>query len=186
MAVVQISRIQVRRGLQENLPTLSSGEFGWSVDERRLYIGNGTLAEGSPVTGVTEIITEARIGDLQGNIDIINQHLGNIIIGLGTPQRTEALLDNTTANTNVMIDSSSTNSIQYQIERGNDFRIGTIQVAQFNGTAGTVALDDDYTETNDVGVVWGFTANANAVMLQYTTSSTGDNAEFKYYKRSFV
>ena len=85
-----------------------------------------------------------------------------------------------------MIDSSSTNSIQYQIERGTDFRIGTIQVAQFNGTAGTVALDDDYTEANDVGVVWGFTANANAVMLQYTTSSTGDNAEFKYYLRSFV
>lgn len=58
MAVIQISKIQVRRGLQTNLPQLASAEFGWSVDERRLYIGNGTLAEGAPTVGNTEILTE--------------------------------------------------------------------------------------------------------------------------------
>jgi hypothetical protein len=57
MAVIQISKIQVRRGLQENLPQLASGEMGWSVDERRLYIGNGTFAEGAPEEGNTEILT---------------------------------------------------------------------------------------------------------------------------------
>jgi hypothetical protein len=57
MAVIQISKIQVRRGLQENLPQLASGEMGWSVDERRLYIGNGTLSEGAPEEGNTEILT---------------------------------------------------------------------------------------------------------------------------------
>lgn len=57
MAVIQISKIQVRRGLQENLPQLASGEMGWSVDERRLWIGNGTLAEGAPEEGNTEILT---------------------------------------------------------------------------------------------------------------------------------
>lgn len=57
MAVIQISKIQVRRGLQENLPQLAGGEFGWSVDERRLWIGNGTLAEGAPEQGNTEILT---------------------------------------------------------------------------------------------------------------------------------
>ncbi len=57
MAVIQISKIQVRRGLQENLPQLASGEMGWSVDERRLYIGNGTLSEGAPLIGNTEILT---------------------------------------------------------------------------------------------------------------------------------
>jgi hypothetical protein len=60
MAVIQISKIQVRRGLQENLPQLASGEMGWSVDERRLYIGNGTLSEGAPEEGNTEILTSAR------------------------------------------------------------------------------------------------------------------------------
>jgi len=57
MAVIQISRIQVRRGLQENLPQLAAGELGWSVDTQRLFIGNGTLEEGAPELGNTEIIT---------------------------------------------------------------------------------------------------------------------------------
>jgi len=41
MAVVEISRIQVRRG-QENqtgVPTLVGGEFGWAADTEHLYIG---------------------------------------------------------------------------------------------------------------------------------------------------
>ena len=58
MAIVQISRITHRKGLIENLPQLAGGEFGWAVDERRLFIGNGTLAEGAPVVGNTEILTE--------------------------------------------------------------------------------------------------------------------------------
>jgi len=58
MAIVQISRITHRKGLIENLPQLAGGEFGWAVDDRRLFIGNGTLAEGAPVVGNTEILTE--------------------------------------------------------------------------------------------------------------------------------
>jgi hypothetical protein len=58
LAIVQISRITQRKGLQEDLPNLAGAEFGWSIDERRLFIGNGTLAEGAPVVGNTEILTE--------------------------------------------------------------------------------------------------------------------------------
>ena len=58
MAIVQISRITQRKGLQEDLPQLAGAELGWSVDERRLFIGNGTLAEGAPVVGNTEVLTE--------------------------------------------------------------------------------------------------------------------------------
>jgi hypothetical protein len=58
LAIVQISRITQRKGLQENLPQLAGAEFGWSIDERRLYIGNGTLEDGAPVIGNTEILTE--------------------------------------------------------------------------------------------------------------------------------
>lgn len=58
MAILQISRIQVRRGLYENIPpALASGELGWAVDERRLFIGNGTYDEGAPELGNTEILT---------------------------------------------------------------------------------------------------------------------------------
>jgi hypothetical protein len=58
MAIVQISRITHRKGLMENLPQLAGGEFGWALDEQRLFIGNGTLADGAPIIGNTEILTE--------------------------------------------------------------------------------------------------------------------------------
>lgn len=111
MAVIQISKIQVRRGLQENLPTLSSGEFGWSVDQRRLYIGNGTLVEGSPTTGVTEIVTTISMGALQSNVSLLETQVSELVTAVGTPQATIALLDNTTANTNVRVASATTNAL---------------------------------------------------------------------------
>lgn len=58
MAVVQISRIQHRRGKSEDLPQLASAEIGWSINNRKLYIGNGSTDEGAPVLGNTEILTE--------------------------------------------------------------------------------------------------------------------------------
>jgi hypothetical protein len=58
VAIVQVSRITNRKGLAENLPQLAGAELGWAVDERRLFIGNGTLQEGAPTIGNTEILTE--------------------------------------------------------------------------------------------------------------------------------
>jgi len=59
MAIVQISRITQRKGLGADLPQpLAGAELGWAVDQRRLFIGNGTLADGAPVVGNTEVLTE--------------------------------------------------------------------------------------------------------------------------------
>tara|TARA_B100000424_G_scaffold251296_1_gene226656 strand:- start:56 stop:1696 length:1641 start_codon:yes stop_codon:yes gene_type:complete len=61
VAVIQISRIQVRRGQKNQgtgLPQLASGEFGWAIDTRELYIGNGSVSEGSPAVGNTKLLTE--------------------------------------------------------------------------------------------------------------------------------
>ena len=61
MAVVQISRIQVRRGQKNQgsgLPQLASGELGWAIDTRELYIGNGAVSEGAPAVGNTKVLTE--------------------------------------------------------------------------------------------------------------------------------
>ena len=55
MAVVQISKIQIRRGRKNTgsgLPQLSSGELGWAIDSQELYIGNGAVAEGAPTVGI--------------------------------------------------------------------------------------------------------------------------------------
>ena len=60
MAIVQISRITNRKGLQEDLPQpLAPAELGWAVDTRQLFIGPGTLSEGSPdERNNVEILTE--------------------------------------------------------------------------------------------------------------------------------
>lgn len=61
MAIVQISRIQNRRGrelTETGVPQLAGGEFGWAVDTQKLYIGNGSVAEGAPAVGNTQVLTE--------------------------------------------------------------------------------------------------------------------------------
>ena len=58
MAILQLSRITNRKGLQENLPQLAGAEFGWSLDEKRLWIGNGEIEDGAPIIGNTELLTE--------------------------------------------------------------------------------------------------------------------------------
>ena len=57
MPIVSISRIQHRRGKRTDLPQLAAGELGWVIDEQRLFIGNGTVADGAPAVGNTEIVT---------------------------------------------------------------------------------------------------------------------------------
>ena len=57
MPIVSISRIQHRRGKKTDLPQLAAGELGWVVDEQRLFIGNGTVSDGAPAVGNTEIVT---------------------------------------------------------------------------------------------------------------------------------
>jgi len=60
MAVVQISRIQQRRGRKNDtgLPQLASGELAWCIDTQELFIGNGSVAEGAPAVGNTKLLTE--------------------------------------------------------------------------------------------------------------------------------
>ena len=61
MSVVQISRIQQRRGKKNGdfgFPQLASGELGWAIDTQELYIGNGAVSEGAPYVGNSKVITE--------------------------------------------------------------------------------------------------------------------------------
>lgn len=66
MPIVEIGKIQVRRGkanTDTGLPQLSSGELCWAIDNQELFIGNGSVFEGSPCVGNTRILTER---DLNG------------------------------------------------------------------------------------------------------------------------
>lgn len=59
MAIVQISKIQVRTGANVDLPQLDVGELGYSTDEGRLYIGNDPAEPLPTIDGkyVSEILT---------------------------------------------------------------------------------------------------------------------------------
>lgn len=85
MAVVQISKIQVRRGQKNQgtgIPQLASGEFGWAVDSQELFIGNGAVSEGAPAVGNTQILTtNADIFALADEYSY-NKDLGYIRTGL--------------------------------------------------------------------------------------------------------
>ena len=95
MAVVQISKIQVRKGekLKTGIPQLSGGEFAWAVDTQELYIGNGAVSEGSPAVGNTKILTEL---DLNANGNLLNllQHIYKVT---DTGMRTGPTVNNPTS-----------------------------------------------------------------------------------------
>lgn len=77
MAVVQISRIQIRRGKLNSgtgLPQLASGELAWTTDTQELFIGNGAVSEGAPAVGNTKIITQNDLA-VNGNIYNIIQYV---------------------------------------------------------------------------------------------------------------
>ena len=193
MAVIQISKIQVRRGLQENLPALASGELGWSVDQRRLFIGNGTLNEGAPEIGNTEILTvysnaalgvkveenSANIAILQTNVTAIQSNLSSFTY------QTISFADNTSTATNtaITVNTLTTKMIDYNIIRGNVARIGTIKVSNFNGN---VVYDDEYSVTSSTGVNLSFASYGNTAVMQFTTTNSGQAALFNYYLKSFI
>lgn len=86
MAIVNITRIQHRRGDYADLPQLASGELGWAIDTQQLFVGNGSLAEGAPYVGNTEILTEhsnliATLGNytFEGNSVGVNPIVGGVL-----------------------------------------------------------------------------------------------------------
>lgn len=47
MATTRISKMKVKQGNFADLPLLDAGEFGYAKDQRRLFIGNDTIAVGT-------------------------------------------------------------------------------------------------------------------------------------------
>jgi hypothetical protein len=205
MAVIQISKIQVRRGLQENLPQLASGEMGWSVDERRLYIGNGTLVEGAPTVGVTEILTEYSDNNYDDDILRLEANVANLAANVTSLQSNVTILQNAVlfksvtltgntwvpANVNyggnaiVSISTMNSNSFEYSISRGTTSRVGTVKITNLNGVAYS---EDDYIETGVTGVLLSFANISGNAVLQFTTSNTvpSSDATFNYQLRSYT
>jgi hypothetical protein len=93
MAVIQISKIQQRRGQRSinGIPQLSSGELAWAVDTQELFIGNGSLVEGAPYVGNTRILTEHdNILELSAAYRFAND---DVNITFSTPRSLQSKLD---------------------------------------------------------------------------------------------
>ena len=158
MAIVQISQITNRKGRAENLPQLAGAELGWSTDTRQLFIGNGTLADGAPVIGNTEILTEFSV--------------------IPVPAPTVVTLaDNTVSATTAFTLSTAAATIAYVIIRNNTYCTGTIMVA---GIENPLQFDDTSTQNASTGITLTANYSAGQIQIQYTSTQTGFDAQLKY------
>jgi len=181
MAVIQISRIQHRRGLAEDLPQLSSAELGWCTDTRRLYIGNGTSDELSPNPGGrTELLTEFSILDFeQGFAANITTLEGNIATLEGNITTLEsAIASISTSLVSVTLPASSTGSItdfaannvtiMYTLTQDTVQRTGTILVS---ADASSVSFEDNFNDTGTTDIELSVTGTSTTCSLDYTTTT---------------
>lgn len=108
---------------------------------------------------------------------------------VGSPIKQITLADNTGSATTTGIRIAATNgsalSVKYKIERGSNFRTGTLTVIGREGT--TPTYNDDYEETADIGVTLSVTtddldstAGSETFVVKYTTTSTGSSATMDY------
>jgi hypothetical protein len=177
VAIVQLSRITNRRGLQQDLPQLAPGELGWCVNTRLLFIGNGDLQEGSPAIGNTEVLTE--FSDIKRLVEQLDGPLQISLAG------TLTLLDNqpNPVDSGLSFPASARSAIMdYQIVRAGRTRVGTMTVS-FDADGNV--WQDDYSEFNDLGVSIEPTLSLGTNRIFYITTSTGFNAEFRAGIRYF-
>ena len=195
MAVLEVAKIQVRSGLYEDLPALDTGEFGWCVDTQQLFIGKGTLAEGAPETGVTEILTgyttasiinsinglNANVANIAANVSSIISQIGNLVPVSFTLANNQSTLANVTA---VAIEAYGARDLNYRIVMNAQVRSGSISVVQTQGNL--ITFSDDYVESGDTGVTLYWTGYGNIAVLGYTTTSASPSRDLTYYLQSFT
>ena len=181
MAIVQVSRITNRKGLAENVPQLAGAELGWAIDERRLFIGNGTLQEGAPVIGNTEVLTE--YSDVFSGRTQFS--FGDYIVNAGT---SATLANNATTETVFTIDANSIPAfeVKYMIRRGVYTRTGTyIVVGSTDGTGGTLTTSDaNPVQNGSTGVTFTVTESASTITFAYSSTNTGVTGTL-YYSISY-
>jgi len=177
VAIVQVSRITNRKGLAENVPQLAGAELGWAIDERRLFIGNGTLQEGAPVIGNTEVLTE--YSDVFSGRTQFS--FGDYIVNAGT---TATLDNNATIQTVFTIDANSIPAfeVKYMIRRGVYTRTGTyIVVGSTDGTSGTLTTSDaNPVQNGSTGVTFTVSESASTITFAYSSTNTGVTGTLYY------
>lgn len=170
MAVINVTRLQVRRGHKADMPQLSSAEFGWAIDAQKLYVGNGSLSEGAPTVGNTEILTE--------HSDLLNLHSYTV-----PPNPLDPILVDTTGpltELSFTVPTAHYQELKYSVRRGNDARGGVLHVTASPTGA---ALNDDYTIVNtDCGISFSVAIDipTQIVTVSYTILAGADSVKMTF------
>jgi hypothetical protein len=167
MAVTQISKIQVRRGRQENLPQLAAGELGWAIDTQQLYIGNGSFEQGAPNEGNTEILTE--------------------FSNTGASFQTQTLTDDTSSATEFYSFNKTSypaGVINYSIVRDGVYLTGDIQYAYDGVIADTISITNSSTG-GSLGITISANVSGELIVFKYTSTSTGYDALIRFRKINY-
>ena len=79
MAIIQISKIQVRSGNLVDLPQLDEAEFGWASDDKRLFIGKTTPNENIEILTSYSNIDFSQLTGSYGNLNITSPVTGQVL-----------------------------------------------------------------------------------------------------------
>lgn len=114
MAIVQISKIQVKTGNIADLPQLSVGEFGWASDTKQLFIGNEPNVVG-PIPDNTEILTALNGCAAAGNTTEIQFNTNDLLdaspnLTWDNTSATQTIIGQLVANTSTATDGFRMNS----------------------------------------------------------------------------
>ena len=167
MAIVQISQITNRKGLQVNLPQLAGAELGWSIDDRRLFIGNGTLQEGAPVIGNTEILTE----------------FSEII----PPPTVAELLNGISSPSTIFsqdVNATKAFTVNYTIIRDTTYRTGTLRVVASVIGLNNAVFDDNFIENASTGITLAASQVDSTINVTYISTNTGQSGTISYVVNS--
>jgi len=188
MAITQISQVQVRRGLEQDLPQLAAGELGWSTDAQRLYIGNGVIGapDYAPALGQTEILTQnsilnftttftANVALLQSNVAIIQGNIVTLTAEVAALAGGATTYSATVSGSGTLAAfNANTGIITYTLNQGGStMRTGQIKFA-YNSAISYVSYDEEYTEsvTAPTNIVFSMVSNSTYAGLTYTTVSS--------------
>lgn len=214
MATTQTSKIKVRQGDFSALPLLDSGEFGYALDEHRLFIGNLTVNIGTGDAATASFIVPHGLSTpttlsavFVDGIEINPSYytIAGTTLTFSSPPANNAVItatfnseveikrhatlpnyvqlaaSGTNAETGFSVDTTSYNVVimDYTLHTSNGVRVGQLRFAT-DTTASTTSIDDNYTETAPVDIVFSVDiGTTNTLKLMYTDN---DNAiaKFKY------
>lgn len=162
MAQTQISRITHRRGPLADLAgiTLNSGELGWAIDDRRLFIGNRT-SEGGPFDENIEIITSLNLSSpLVTTADALPAGSGNVLVAAAAFEFLDGAV-----------------FIRYSLQNGVSHQAGILTLISDGSTVG---VNDDANATigTPMGITFTATTDGNNIILVTNGAVGGEILRF--------